>query len=73
MLQNEPSVAKFRFDTAENEVSEVDNLTILAIFMNFVMNKASANTGTPTTTTARRTTPPSTSARTRRIRSGARP
>ena len=33
MLQEDPSVAKICFDTAENELSEVKLWTILAILM----------------------------------------
>ena len=35
MLQNEVLVAEFLCDTAENELSEVELLTISAIFYNF--------------------------------------
>ena len=43
MLQNEHSVAIFRFDAAEKELSEV--LKIFAGFDELVMNKFSANIG----------------------------
>ena len=35
MRQNEPSVAEFRFDAAENERLEVEILMILAILMSW--------------------------------------
>ena len=35
MLQSDPLLAKFRCDTAENELSEVGTLTILTLLMNW--------------------------------------
>ena len=43
LLQHEPLVAIFRFDTAEKELSEVDMLTILANLINCDEQKISAN------------------------------
>ena len=42
MLQNELLVAKFRFDAAENELSEVELLTGFGDFDKVVMNEVSA-------------------------------
>ena len=39
MLKDEPFRATFRFDTAENELCEVEHLMISAIFGKLVMNK----------------------------------
>ena len=44
MLQDEPLVAKFRFDIAENELSGVGILTT-SIFYELVMAKVSTNLG----------------------------
>ena len=48
MLQNELLLAKFRLDTADNELSKVDmsiNLTILIDFDELVMNKVIVTIG----------------------------
>ena len=45
MLQNEPLVAKFSFDTAEKELSEVELLTDFADFDQLVFKKVRATTG----------------------------
>ena len=42
MLQNELLVARFRFDAAENELSEVELLTGFGDFDKVVMNEVSA-------------------------------
>ena len=43
MLQHKPLVMKFRFDTAENELSEVEISTIFGNFDELAMNKISVN------------------------------
>ena len=43
MLQHAPSVARFRVDAAETDISKVDRLTILSIFDELVMNKVISN------------------------------
>ena len=45
ILQSVLVVPNFRFDTAENDLFEVEFLTILAIFDELVMKKGSTNIG----------------------------